>query len=216
MAILPGPCAQLLLTRMNVMHLAHAAAQVVEQVESAARGNPLSPALQARLLFAKSWVTGGEFAFEESLRHLEEARALVSGADDSQAPWRDKILFGLADNYALLGRNAESEALYRELYVDQVRRLGEAHARPACTLVGVGRALTNQGRLDEAAKILVHAISRREASLGPAHRTSLTARESLAMVRSRPTRVRPCTGRALLRGYRTTDPSGRSTTNVVH
>lgn len=158
------------------------AAAVVKQIESVAAGTTLAPDFEARLLYAKSWLTGGKFALQESLRQLERARDLVQPLDDSQAPWRDKILFGLADNYTMVGRHAEGEALFRQLYADQVRRLGADHARPTYTLVGLGRALTNQGRLTEAQVVLDEAIGKFGVTLGKGHRMTLTARDQLAEV----------------------------------
>ena len=155
---------------------------IVQQFETEAGGKPLAPALEARLMYAKSWITGGEFALNDSLTQLEAARRLVERLDESQAPWRDKILFALADNYTMVGRHADGEVLFRQLHADQVRRLGADHARPAYTLVGLGRTLTNQGKLPEARAVFEEAIAKLGASLGAQHRMTLTARDQLATV----------------------------------
>jgi eukaryotic-like serine/threonine-protein kinase len=159
-----------------------AAAAMVREIEAGAKDAPLPPEATARLLYAKSWVTSGDFSLQESAQLLEQARDLIANADEAQAPWRDKILFGLADNYTMLGRNAEGEALFRELHAQTVQRLGKAHARPAYMLVGIGRAVVNQGRYEEADRIFSEAIELLTAALGPAHRMTLTARDQRAMV----------------------------------
>jgi eukaryotic-like serine/threonine-protein kinase len=158
------------------------AAALVTQIEGDTKERPLPPDAEARLLFAKSWVVSGDFSLEQSLQLLERARMLVATADETQAPWRDKILFALADNYTMLGRHTEGEALFRELHADQVRRYGEAHARPAYTLVGLGRTLANQRKYAEAERIFAQAIAALTAAMGPAHRMTLTARDQLANV----------------------------------
>ena len=167
------------------------ATALVQAIEDGARGATLSPEFTARLLYAKSWVTAGDFSLQESTRYLEQARALVEAKNEAQAPWRDKILFGLADNYTMLGRHADSEALFRQLHADQVRRFGANHARPAFTLVGLGRAITNQGRYPEAERIFGEASATLAATLGPAHRMTLTARDQHAMVLFLQHRFRP-------------------------
>jgi non-specific serine/threonine protein kinase len=162
------------------------ARRVVEQIEAtAAAGGPPTPVFRARLLFVKSWLTGGEFAFEASLTQLREAFALVEPLNEAQAPGRDAILFGLADNLALVGRLDEAEAMYRRLHGEQVQRLGADHARSAYTLVGLGNVLARAGRHDEATTILQGAASTLEAKFGATHRQTLTALDMLADVRSR-------------------------------
>lgn len=161
------------------------AAEVVRQIEAAVAGRPMAPDVEARLLFAKSWVTAGDFALQESTAQLERAQQLVGALDETQAPWRDKILFGLADNYTMLGRHAEAEKLFRQVMEDQQRRLGANHIRPAYTAVGLARAVMNQGRLDEAAELLRQAHADLGKGLGPAHRQTLTALDQLADVRMR-------------------------------
>ena len=157
-----------------------AANVVVKDVEKDALNHPLEDQDKARLLYAKSWITSGDFALQESTDLLEEARRLVERTEISDAGWRDKILFGLADNYSLLGRNAESEQLFRSLHESQAARLGPNHARPYYTLVGLGRAVMNLGRLPEARAILERASAGLSTTLGPRHRQTLSARDFLA------------------------------------
>jgi len=161
------------------------AAQVVQQIEAVVAGGPMAPDFEARLLFAKSWLISGEFALQESLVPLERAQQLIGSLDETQAPWRDKIFFGLADNYTMLGRHAEGERLFRQVMEDQQRRLGANHPRPAYTAVGIARAVMNQGRLVEAAQLLTQAHGDLEKALGPAHRQTLTALDQLADVKMR-------------------------------
>lgn len=141
-----------------------------------------TPAFRAQLLYARSWLTGGELALKESAALLEQALALVRPLDEAQAPGREKILFALADNWMLLGRGAESEALYRELLAEQVRRHGSDHTRTNVTRMGLGTALMQRGRADEARALLEQAQAALARSLGPGHRLTLNARDGLAML----------------------------------
>jgi eukaryotic-like serine/threonine-protein kinase len=159
------------------------AARVVKDVEQDAQSRPLGNEAQARLLYAKAWVTAGEFALQESTDFLEEARRLVDTPATGDAGWRDKILFGLADNYTLLGRNAEAEQLFGNLHQTQATQLGPNHARPYYTQVGLARAIMNQGRLQEARVLLERASAGLSATLGPRHRQTLSARDFLAEIR---------------------------------
>lgn len=158
------------------------AAKVVAAIDKDAATMKQSDAFRARLLFAKAWVTAGEFALQESTAHLEAARALVENKTEAQAPWRDKILFGLADNYTMLGRHQESETLFRKLVTEQTRSLGDTHARTSYSLLGLGLAVMNQNRLDEAQGLLTRAAAGLNAALGPRHRQTLTALDLLAQV----------------------------------
>ena len=92
-------------------------------------------------------------------------------------------MFALADNLSLLGRPAEGEALFRRLLAEQTRLHGEGHARPLFTMVGLGNALELQGRHDEAKQVLTQAAAGLATRLGPQHRMTLSARDSLATVR---------------------------------
>ncbi len=159
------------------------AARIVKDVETDAHQDPLGDERRARLLYAKSWVTSGDFSLQESTDLLEEARSLLTRVPAADESWRDKILFGLADNYSLLGRNAESERLFRELHDAQAARLGTNHARPYYTLVGQARAVMNQGRLPEARALLERASAGLGATVGPRHRQTLSARDFLAEIR---------------------------------
>jgi tetratricopeptide (TPR) repeat protein len=142
-----------------------------------------TPAFRAQLLYAKSWLTGGELALKDSAVLLEQALALVRPLGEDQAPGREKILFGLADNWMLLGRGAESEALYRELLAEQVQRHGSEHARTNVTRMGLGTALMQLGRNDEARGLLEQAQAALTRTLGPGHRLTLNARDGLATLR---------------------------------
>jgi serine/threonine protein kinase len=160
-----------------------AATSVVKDIEKDALDYPLDDEPQARLLYAKAWVTAGTFALQESTDLLEEARRLLAQSPPKDASWHDKILFGLADNYTLLGRNAEGEKLFQELHDSQAARLGPNHARPYYTLVGLARAVMNQGRLPEARALLERASTGLGATLGLRHRQTLSARDFLAEIR---------------------------------
>lgn len=142
-------------------------------------------AFRARLLFVKSWHVGGDFAFHESLAQLEEAYALVESLDEPEAAWRDKIVFALADNYALVGRCAEAEWLYRRLLLEQEKRFDVDHARTHYTRVGLANAVARQGRHSEAQELLESAALGLEDRLGANHRQTLTALDMLADVHFR-------------------------------
>ncbi len=143
----------------------------------------MTPAFRAQLLYARSWLTGGELALKESAALLEQALALVRPLGENEAPGREKILFGLADNWMLLGRHAESQALYRELLAEQVQRYGSDHARTNVTRMGLGTALMQGGRDEEARALLEQAQAALTRTLGPGHRLTLNARDGLAMLR---------------------------------
>lgn len=141
-----------------------------------------TPAFRAQLLYARSWLTGGELALKESAALLEEALALVRPLSEDTAPGREKILFGLADNWMLLGRHAEAQALYRELLAEQIRRHGSDHARTNVTRMGLGTALMQTGQDDEARALLEQARAALSRTLGPDHRLTFNARDGLAML----------------------------------
>jgi eukaryotic-like serine/threonine-protein kinase len=159
------------------------AARVVKDIEQDARSKPLGNEARARLLYAKAWITAGDFALQESTNLLEQARKLIEAPASGDASWRDKIIFGLADNYSLLGRNADAEQLFNSLHESQTARLGPNHARPYYTQVGLARAVMNQGRLPEARVLLERASAGLSATLGPRHRQTLSARDFLAEIR---------------------------------
>lgn len=159
------------------------ARQVVRAIEAAPPVPATqTPAFRAQLLYARSWLTGGELALKESALLLEEALALVRPLSEDAAPGREKILFGLADNWMLLGRHAESQALYRELLAEQIRRHGSDHARTNVTRMGLGTALMQTGQNDEARALLEEARVALGRTLGPDHRLTLNARDGLAML----------------------------------
>jgi DNA-binding winged helix-turn-helix (wHTH) protein len=160
-----------------------AAAQVVKDVEKDSLNRPLDDEAKARLFYAKSWITSGDFALQESTDLMEQAHRLVEQPAASDEGWRDKILFGLADNYTLLGRNVEAEQLFRSLHESQTARLGPNHARPYYTLVGQARAVMNQNRLQEASALLERASAGLGATVGPQHRQTLSARDFLAEIK---------------------------------
>lgn len=165
---------------VQVSELAEAAA-VVRDIEAA----PLpagsdADVFRARLLFAKSWLTAGEFALQQSLEQLQQAAALVEPLDERRAPGRGAILFGLADGYSLVGRHGEAEAVYRRLLAEQTVALGADHARTLYTQVGLARVLGQQGRDVDARPLLQAAAAGLSARLGADHRHTLTARDQLA------------------------------------
>ena len=138
------------------------------------------PEFQARLLYVKSWLTGGEFSLKESLALLRQAWSIVEPMSQAQAPWRDKILFGLADTLSMLGEPAQAESLYRRLLAEQTRDRGAGSARAYYTMVGLGNAIGQQNRPAEAMSMLDHAAKGLSAKLGPQHRMTLTATDMLA------------------------------------
>ena len=157
------------------------AARVLAEVEADA-GPPASqaPLLRARMLFVRSWLTAGTFAFEQSLAELEEAFALIEPMTAEEAPVRDKVLFALADNLRLVNRLDEAEALYRRLLGEQSGRLGAGHARTLYTQVGLGSVLVRLGRHADAEAALQAAADGLAAALGAEHRQTLTALDMLA------------------------------------
>ena len=138
------------------------------------------PEFQARLLYVKSWLTGGEFSLKESLALLRQAWSIVEPMSQAQAPWRDKILFGLADTLSMLGEPAQAESLYRRLLAEQTRDRGAGSARAYYTMVGLGNAIGQQNRPAEAMSMLDDAAKGLSAKLGPQHRMTLTATDMLA------------------------------------
>ena len=182
---LPSVRLRLALDLVQLSRLDEARAVLARLEADAAPAGEQPAPFRAMLLFVQSWLTGGEFAFHESLLQLEQAFALVESLSEHEAPGRDKIAFALADNLRLVGRPAEAEALYRRLHAEQVQRHGPDHARTLYTLVGLGSVLVQQQRLDEAEAALRPAAAGLSAALGPAHRQSLTALDMLADVRFR-------------------------------
>lgn len=143
-----------------------------------ADGQP--PEFRARLLYVKSWLTGGDLSMKESLRFAREAWALVEPMSEAQAPWRGKIAVGLADNLSIVGEPAQAETLYRQLLADQTRALGAGSARGFYTMVGLANAIGLQGRSAEAIAMLTDAAKGLSAKLGPSHRMTLSATDMLA------------------------------------
>ncbi|MBL8343906.1 MAG: winged helix-turn-helix domain-containing protein [Rubrivivax sp.] len=170
---------------VQLSQLAEAAAVVQAIDADAPPPAEQEPIFRARLLFAKSWLTAGDLSLQESLAQLEEAATLVSPFSEEQAPSRSVILFGLADNLALVGRLAEAEALYRQLLGEHVQRHGEQHVRSRYTQVGLGNVLARLGRYDEARAEIEPAAAGLAAALGARHRQTLTARDMLADLRFR-------------------------------
>jgi eukaryotic-like serine/threonine-protein kinase len=159
------------------------ATKVVNAIEADAQQHALADEPKARLLYAKSWITSGDFALQESTELMEQARHLAEQSAATDVRWREKILFGLADNYTLLGRNIEAEQLFRSLHESQSARLGPNHARPHYALVGLGRAVMNQNKLPEARALLERASTGLGATLGARHRQTLSARDFLAEIK---------------------------------
>lgn len=157
------------------------AATVVRAIEAAPPPPGTDAAVfRARLLFAKSWLTGGDLSLQQSLAQLQEAASLVEKRSEEEAPGRGAILFGLADNLSMLGRLAEAEGVYRRLLAEQQTRWGRDHARPLYTQVGLARVLGLQGKGAEARTLLQEAAHGLQARLGAGHRHTLTARDQLA------------------------------------
>lgn len=158
------------------------AAAVVGDAEQAAASTPQPAEFQARLLYAKSWVAGGAQALADSTRLLREAWQLVQPMTVAQAPWREKIAFGLADNLTSQGQHAQGEALYRSLLASQQASHGADHLRTQITKVGLGSNLVYQGRLDDAARLLAEAEQALAQRVGPQHRMTLSAADLQALV----------------------------------
>jgi eukaryotic-like serine/threonine-protein kinase len=138
------------------------------------------PEFHARVLYLKAWLTAGEFSLKESTDDIREAWRIVEPMSEAQAPWRDKILFGLADNLSMQGDAAQAEALYRRLLSDQTKAHGAGSARTFYTMVGLGNAIGLQDRTAEAIAMLTEAAAGLSARLGPQHRMTLTATDMLA------------------------------------
>ena len=159
------------------------AAAVVDDIErDAGPAAAQPPEFRARLLYVKSWLTSGEWSLKESLQQLREAWALVEPMSQAQAPWRDKILFAMADGLAMLGDSAQAEMLFRRLLDEQTRVHGVGSAQTYYTLVGLGNTLGQQHRNGEAVAVLTEAAAGLSAKLGPQHRMTLSAIDMLATV----------------------------------
>jgi eukaryotic-like serine/threonine-protein kinase len=157
------------------------AAAVVRDIErDAGPADRQPPAFRARLLYVKSWLTAGHLSLNESLVYAREAWALVEPLTEAQAPWREKILFGLADDLSMLGEAAQAEALYRRLLAEQTGSHGAGSVRVYYTMVGLGHAIEQQGRTAEAAAMLTEAAKGLGDKLGARHRMTLTATDMLA------------------------------------
>lgn len=162
------------------------AATVIHDVErDAGSVDRQLPEFRSRLLYLKAWLTSGEFALKESTDQLREAWAIVEPMSEAQAPWRDKILFGLADNLSMLGDAAQAEALYRRLLADQTHNHGAGSARTFYTMVGLGNSIGLQNRSAEAIAMLTEASKGLSAKLGPQHRMTLSATDMLATLHFR-------------------------------
>jgi non-specific serine/threonine protein kinase len=162
------------------------AAAVMREVERDA-GPPAAqqPEFRARLLYVKSWLTGGDLSLKESLAYGREAWALVEPLNEAQAPWRDKILFALADTLSMLGDAAQSEVLYRRLLAGQTRTHGAGSAQTYYTMVGLANVIGLQNRRAEAIAMLTEAAQGLSRKLGPRHRMTLTATDMLATLHLR-------------------------------
>lgn len=144
-----------------------------------------TPEMQVRLYYTRSWLTAGDLSLQQSTSDLEQAMALAAHTPGFDTSLRRVVAFGLADNYAMLERYREAEALYRPLHEEQVREYGPRDARPLYTAVGLGRTLMLAGRLDEAEPMLRDAADGLAVALGAGHRQSLDARSQLAELRFR-------------------------------
>lgn len=162
------------------------AAAVIRDIErDAGPVDRQAPEFHARFLYLKSWLTSGEFALKESTDAMREAWRIVEPMSEVEAPWRDKILFGLADNLSMQGDAVQAEALYRRLLSDQTRDHGAGSARTFYTMVGLGNAIGLQNRPAEAIAMLTEAAAGLSAKLGPQHRMTLTATDMLATLHFR-------------------------------
>ncbi|MBS0433964.1 MAG: winged helix-turn-helix domain-containing protein [Proteobacteria bacterium] len=144
-----------------------------------------TPEMRVRLYYTRSWLTAGDLSMQQSSLELEQAMALIARTPGFDASLRRVVAFGLADNYAMLERYGEAEALYRPLREEQLREYGPRDARPLYTAVGLGRTLMLAGRLDEAEPMLRDAADGLADALGAGHRQSLDARSQLAELRFR-------------------------------
>lgn len=134
------------------------------------------PELRARWLYAQSWVTAGDWSMQESTRQLQEAAALMEAMPDRDTRLQDEIDLSLADNLVHIGRAAEGERRFRQLYDRQVGRFGRDHVRPLNALVGLARAIDVQGRPEEARGLFAEAAAGLASRLGEGHRKTLMAR----------------------------------------
>ncbi len=176
---------RLALDLVQLSRLDEAAAVIKEIDRDAGPANRQPPEFRARLLYVKSWLTAGDLSLKESLKYSREAWALVEPMTESQAPWRDKILFGLADNLGLLGESAEAEKAFRQLLDEQTRAHGAGYVRSYYTMVGLGNVIGQQNRPAEAIAMLSEAARGLSAKLGPQHRMTLSATDMLAAIHFR-------------------------------
>lgn len=170
------------LTQLSKLDEARALVREIEADAGLLAAQPA--AFRVRLSYVKSWLTAGGASLQESTGHLEQAQALArsTGVETSL---RGVVEFALADNYALLGRLAEAEALQRRLADERAREFGQDDPRPLYMLVGLGRTLGMQGKFAEARALLQRATEGLEAKLGAGHRQTLTALDQLAEIRFR-------------------------------
>jgi tetratricopeptide (TPR) repeat protein len=100
-----------------------------------------------------------EGELEVAAERLESARAKVQKVLGGRHPMLGQLGNSLATTYAELGRLEDAEALYRESIVLLEEQLGP-RAKPLChPLNNLGEILLQQGKLDEALKMLDRAIA---------------------------------------------------------
>ena len=176
---------RLALDLVQLSELRDAAAVTRDIERDAGPADRQPPEFRARVLYLKAWLTAGELALKESTDDLREAWRIVEPMSEADAPWRDKILFGLADNLSMQGDAVQAELLYRRLLADQTRTHGAGSVRTFYTMVGLGNAIGLQNRPAEAIAMLTDAATGLGAKLGAQHRMTLTATDMLATLHFR-------------------------------
>lgn len=101
----------------------------------------------------------------EALLHLEKARAIYAASMDEASAKRSDADIVLGMVLVELGRNAEAEAVLRDVLARQRRLLGERHPDLTHTLGALGRLLTRPGDAAEAVGLLKTAIEIKQEAL---------------------------------------------------
>ncbi len=192
--------------------LDHAAAELSAGIDA-------SEPTQAALYDALGTSYAGLGLYDQALplldKALAERRRLLGEDDPATLTTRSNKAWLLR----LMGRNEESETLYRDVLERRQRTLGPGHLSTAQTLNDLAIVLEALGRLDEAESMLRDALTRLRPHVDASPRDALTATVNLANVLHG--RGRLAEAEALLRdalqsmqsSLRSNDPNLLSATN---
>jgi len=97
---------------------------------------------------------------------------------------RLSVMGNLGQVYVQLGKHAEAEPLFRQVYAERVEKLGPRHADTLTAGNNLGAALRTQKKLDEAEPLYKEVLAFRQETLGKEHLSTLDSCNNYAVLLS--------------------------------